>query len=76
MSSAGEATTADCFFCLLVCMRASARAPGEQDWSGPVTQAGPALNIYNYIDQRAKLQAGEKEAMQAGFIFLVSPGAE
>lgn len=57
-------------------MRASARAPGERDRSGPVTPAGPALNIYNYIDQRAKLQAGEKEAMQAGFIFLVSPGAE
>lgn len=68
-----------CFFCLiknLVCMRASARALGERDRSGPVAPAGPALNIYNYIDQRAKLQAGEKEATQAGFVFLVSPGAE
>lgn len=59
-----------------MCTRASARAPGERDRSGPVAPAGPALNIYNYIDQRAKLQAGEKEATQAGFVFLVSPGAE
>lgn len=57
-------------------MRASARAPGERDRPGPVAPAGSALNIYNYIDQRAKLQAGEKEATQAGFVFLASPGAE